>query len=188
MSRAYRIRVSRTLTRTLHVEDGICEELEILDVLSRERMSELLAAALEKRGFVRTSPEHAVLELQVEPEISLRVDGASARLEARVAGESRVALERAVSRAVAHPESGRAALERAVDQSLEAEAQREADRVRQGLSARLEDALLTARPLIEQALNEATAEALKIRAGELGEIESIEEDAEGGALVIRVKV
>src|SRR5687767_11500612 len=51
MSRAYRIRVSETLTRTLRAEDSVCTQLELLEVLPPEQMAELLREELERRGF-----------------------------------------------------------------------------------------------------------------------------------------
>ena len=51
MSRAYRIRLSESLRRHIEVDDGICSSLELLDVLPREQMAELLARELEGAGF-----------------------------------------------------------------------------------------------------------------------------------------
>jgi hypothetical protein len=44
MSRAYRIAVSESLRRHLKVEDGVATTLEVLEILPREPMAELLAA------------------------------------------------------------------------------------------------------------------------------------------------
>ncbi|MGZ3478136.1 MAG: hypothetical protein ACXVCJ_26805, partial [Polyangiales bacterium] len=51
MSRAYRIRVSESIERIVHVEDGVATSLEILPILPKERMQELLAKELEGAGL-----------------------------------------------------------------------------------------------------------------------------------------
>src|SRR5436305_9439095 len=51
MSRAYRIRVSESLNRTLRAEDSVCSQLELLEVLPPEQMAALLREELKGRGF-----------------------------------------------------------------------------------------------------------------------------------------
>src|SRR5581483_11973787 len=51
MSRAYRIRVSESLSRTLRAEDSVSTQLELLEVLPPEQMAQLLRDELKGRGF-----------------------------------------------------------------------------------------------------------------------------------------
>src|SRR3954463_9725450 len=51
MSRAYRIRVSESLSRTLRAEDSVSTHLELLEILPPEQMADLLRPELERRGF-----------------------------------------------------------------------------------------------------------------------------------------
>src|SRR6266581_2353848 len=51
MSRAYRIRVKESLARDIHAEDCIETKLDVIEVLPREQMGELLADELKRRGF-----------------------------------------------------------------------------------------------------------------------------------------
>ena len=53
MSRAYRISIKESLSRHVQVDDGVCSQLELLPILSKERMRELLGAELSEKGFVR---------------------------------------------------------------------------------------------------------------------------------------
>jgi hypothetical protein len=53
MSRAIQIRVSESVVRTVHVEDGVQSPLEMLPILAPDRMGELLARELEELGFER---------------------------------------------------------------------------------------------------------------------------------------
>src|SRR5258705_11736758 len=52
MSRAYRIRVSESLNRTLQAEDEVCSQIELLEVCAPEQMADLLRDELKQRGFV----------------------------------------------------------------------------------------------------------------------------------------
>src|SRR5215472_9467142 len=53
MSRAYRIRVRESLTRIVRAQDQVSTQLELLEVLPREEMADMLARELESRGFRR---------------------------------------------------------------------------------------------------------------------------------------
>lgn len=188
MSRAYRIRVSHSEDRIERIEDGVKIRLEVLDILPRDQMAEHLRAALVARGFDEVEGEPDVLQLAPEEGIVIRVNVQAGELEARATGEARVAASRDVERAVYDPVRGRAKAEDEVRDQLEADLAKQKDAARQDLTRRLEDALQQARPLVDQAVNEATAKALEVRAGQLGEIQSIEGDAEQGRMVIRVKL
>lgn len=188
MSRAYRIRVSESLDRVDRVEDGLDARLEILDVLPRDAMVDHLRAALERRGFVPVEGEPDVLEAPADGDdgLSIRVDVRQGVLQARASAEVRVRASRTLDRAVENEERGLASARAEVADRLEADAAAQADTARQALTQRLEERLQEVRPTVDQAVNEATAEALKVRAGQLGEVQSVEED--GQSLVIRVKL
>lgn len=51
MSRAYRIRVKESSRRELKGSDEICTDLEVLEILPPEQMSELLKKELKEKGF-----------------------------------------------------------------------------------------------------------------------------------------
>ena len=71
MSRAYRIRVSEKLSRVVHVEDGVQTKLELLAILPRDELGEILASELEKEGFSRDG-QH--MERTDEEGVRVRVD------------------------------------------------------------------------------------------------------------------
>jgi hypothetical protein len=186
MSRMYRIRVSESVEKLVHVEDGVATELELLPVLERPRLEELLAAELERRGFVREGD----LATRSEADgVAVTVDVKSGRVTARVAAERQVALtgERnasvdAVTAAVEDElrDGLRAQLERDVA-SAEAALQKET-------TQRLERKLRDLSAEMDQVVNRVTAAALKERAAQLGEIEELSEDPTTGELTIKVKV
>src|SRR6516162_2316251 len=53
MSRAYRIRVRESLTRVVRAHDQVSTQLELLEVLPREELADMLARELESRGVRR---------------------------------------------------------------------------------------------------------------------------------------
>src|SRR5262245_60619833 len=51
MSRAYRVRVCESLSKVLKASDHVSTQLQILEILPREAIAELLETELKKRGF-----------------------------------------------------------------------------------------------------------------------------------------
>src|SRR6185436_15066226 len=85
VSRAIVVRVAESVVRIIHVEDGVESPLEMLPILARERMGELLAAELVALGFVRdgntckrTEPDGVAVKL-----------GAGAKIEEELAMSAR---------------------------------------------------------------------------------------------------
>jgi len=186
MSRAFRIRVSESITRVIHVDDGICAPLDLLPVLPRERMDALLAQELERRGFEldgatarRDEGDGVVIEVDIETrQVSLSV------------AEDREVEEVATASAIPDKseDQGRAKLERAVQEQLETALDERQEKLRVKATERLERKLGDLRAELDGVINRVTAEALKERAGQLGEVEEVHEDLETGSLTIKVKL
>jgi uncharacterized membrane protein YccC len=79
------------------------------------------------------------------------------------------------------------ALRTVAQQALEREAQAEEEALRAAVTRQLEGTLGDLRAELDGAVNRVTAAALKVRAGELGEVEAIHEEA-NGSLTITVRV
>jgi hypothetical protein len=108
----------------------------------------------------------------------------------RVASEVdvRVARQRTGAVAATRIDEGRAELQRRLDEDVEVEARMAEEKARQDATARLEAKLRDLKKEMDQAVNRVTGEALKEKARQLGEIEELVEDAETGALTIKVRV
>jgi hypothetical protein len=187
MSRAYRVTVSGSVERVVHVEDGVCASLELLPILAKERMREILAAELARRGF---AVEEGVAGRDEEGGVRVEVDLEGGTVTVRVASEAEVniARERTGAFGASQVEEGRAELQRRLDADIEAEAKSVEERTRRDATARLEAKLKDLKKEMDQAVNRVTAEALKEKARQMGEIEELVEDAESGALTIKVRV
>ncbi len=188
MSRAYRIAVAESLKRHIQVEDGVRSSLELLPILSKDRMAELLAAELEQEGFARKDGT----AIRREPDgVEVVVDLGSGEVTARVSATEEVSLERKRSALVAS-ESEKAAGEERLREELRRTLEREAEglreTLRQDVTAKLEGKLRELSRVLDGVVNRVTARALKARAAELGTIEEITEDAATGSMTIKVRL
>ena len=194
MSRAYRVSVSGSIDKIVHVDDGACGSIELLPILPKERMSELLAAELGARGFTREGSIAKRAGDGVVIEVDLDAGTVTARAEAAVHVEiegTRAGPRRTRDSEGNRPEHRareREALQQELDAELVAREAKEIERARRETTDRLERALRDVKRELDQATNRATARALEEKARSMGEIEEIVEDAATGALTIKVKL
>jgi hypothetical protein len=184
MSRAYEIRVSESVVRTVHVDDGVQAPVEMLPVLPPDRMGDLLGAELEQRGFhrdgttaTRTEPDGTVIT----------VDLKNATISVRLGATSEVSESVDLKARVNNPTAGEANLR---DEAIRQLDDRIADRteaLRRDVTARLEKKLADIKRELDAAVGKATVAALTERANQLGNIQDIHED-EAGNVTIRVKL
>ena len=94
------------------------------------------------------------------------------------------------SRNVANPddEKAREALREDVRQSAEGQVAAQSQQLREELTRRLEGRLRDLQEELDQTSQRVTAEALKIRARQLGDIEEITEDPQTGSMTIKVRL
>lgn len=187
MSRAYRIAVKESLRRHVRVEDGVNSKLELLPILEPGRMGGLVAAELERRGFTR---EGDVVRRTGADGVVVEVHLGTGEVSVRAQAERELALEQQREVNVTQPDQGaraELALRASTRESLETEATAQTKRLREEATARVEAALRGLRGELDEAVNRVTAEALKVRAAELGEVEEVREEP-GGGLTIRVRV
>src|SRR5262245_56005619 len=189
MSRAYRIRVKESLARDIHAEDCIETKLEVLEVLPREQMSEMLADELKRRGFeeqedgtlVRRDDDVTVVVNPCSGEVVIRaekkdhaeVEGTREGFGYNDVGPSRQAVEKR--------------LEKELMADLEKRVGEHEEKLQKQTSNRLEQELDELRPELREAIERITAEALKQKAAQLGQIKEISEDPQSGSLTIKVE-
>jgi len=187
MSRCYRISVSESLRRHIEVDDGIETNLELLDILPPERMRELLAEQLVARGYTR---EGDTLSRQIDGGVEVRVDLVEGSVHVGVRAELDLELktQRTSSADISRLDAAKKQLGDALQDELAKEADAATEALRRESTRRLEASIEGVRAELDQAVNRATAEALKAKARQLGEVQEITEDAETGAITIRVRV
>lgn len=186
MSRAIQIRVSESVVRTVHVEDGVQAALEVLPILAPERMGELLAKQLEDLGFVRdgdkarrTDPDGMVIE----------VDLKSATVTARIAADKTVeeTIERRATIGEERAQQAEKQMRDNVVRELDDRVAARTEALRKEVTQRLEKKLGDLRRELDGAVGRATVDALTERARSLGNIESVVEDGAGN-VTIKVKL
>ena len=186
MSRAIHIRVSESVVRTVHVDDGVCAALEMHPVLAPERMAELLARELEAIGFVRDGD---TARRTGDDGLEITIDLRAATVTVRLGDDSEVSEQvtmhgRGGARTL---EADQARVRKRARNELEAKIEERTDELRQHVTARLEAALADVKAELDTAIGRTTVAALTERAGQLGEIESVVDEGNGN-ITIKVKL
>ncbi len=189
MSRAYRISVKESLTRDLSAADEICSNLEILEILPREQMSELLRDELLARGFAEQDQKLS----RSENGVSVTIDPQSGEVAVKAESADHVELE-AQKDDWGYDDVGpgegtiRRRMAENLKNDLERRAAQQQERLDNEATEKLERAMTEVRGELSQAVNRVTAEALKKKAASIGRIKEMTEDPESGSLTITVEV
>src|SRR5262245_52120735 len=189
MSRAYRIAVRESLNRVVRAKDHISTDLEILGVLSPEQMAELLAQELESRGFKQKGKQ--MVRSQEGVTVTVETETGKVTVDSDLEKEIQIEAER-VGRSYDDAGPGakktRENLKKELRADLEKEACKKAADLQSEATDKLEAQLGDLRQELNQVVNRVTAEALKQKAAQIGQIKEMTEDAESGALTIVVEV
>lgn len=187
MSRAYKVTVKGSVQRVVHVEDGVCTELELLPILPPERTAEILTAELGTRGFTTTD---GVARRVEEDGVQIEIDTRTGTVSVKAEATANIDIQHERSERIYEEvlEKGREDAQRRVDSAAEREAADAEQRAKQDVASKLERRLGDLKRELDGVTNRVTAEALKEKARRLGEIEELHEDAETGELVIKVKL
>ena len=186
MSRAYRITVAESLSRHVQVDDGVCSNLEVLPILEKDRMGELLAAELAEKGFVRDGDEAVRKE---KDGVTVKVNVKSGEVAITAEGHVDLKLETKRTAVVENPNSPEKEklLRSQAQEQLSREASAEEESLRRKVTAQLEGKLKDLKGELDSVVNKVTATALKTRAAELGTVEEIHEDGSGN-MTIKVRI
>jgi hypothetical protein len=189
MSRAYRIRVRESLRRTIRAHDRVSTQLELLEVLPPEPMAQLLTEELKRRGFEEQDGtlvrRQKNVTVRVDPKTGTVTVEAEASRDAALKGE---ADGRAYDDMGPNSRAVEKKLREELRQSLEKEAEQQAAELQSKVTDALERELGDLRRELDGAVNRVTAEALKQKAAQLGQIKEMTEDPQTGSLTIVVEV
>ncbi len=190
MSRAYRIKVRESLNRVIRASDHVSTQLELLEILPQEAMAELLERELVSLGFERQG-EVLVRE---QNGVIVEIDPKTGTVTARIEADQDVRLEKEGEASV-YDDFGRNTAEKVKEarrdqlrKEMEKQAEKEQEQLQKEVTDRLEAELVDLRTELDKAVNRTTAEALKQKAAQLGEIKEMTEDQETGSLTIVLEV
>ncbi len=189
MSRAYRIKVRESLRRVIRAHDRVSTQLELLEVLPAEQMAQLLREELQGRGFEEKDGalvrKQNGVTVRVDPQAGTVAVESEASHEADLVGEKD---GRAYDDLGPHAREVQKQLRQQVREQLEKQAQEKAAELQSEVTGRLERELGELRQELDRAVNRVTAEALKRKAAQLGQIKELTEDPQTGSLTIVVEV
>jgi hypothetical protein len=189
MSRAYRISIRECQDRVIRAEDHVSTRLEILEVLPPEQMAGLLTEELKRRGFQLEGE----LLVRRQNDVTVTVDPAKGTVKVASEGSHQESIEvqregRAYDDVGPHAREVREHLKKEAAQEIERKVKEQTAVLQNQVTDRLEGELGDVRHELDQAVNRVTAEALKIKAAQLGQIKEMTEDPQAGSLTIIVEV
>lgn len=189
MSRSYRVSVRESQDRTIRAEDHVSTQLEILEVLPPEQMAGLLADELEKRGFQRDGTRLS----RTQDGVTVTVETTTGTVTVATEASEQTTIEaertdRAYDEAGQHAKTVRDNLKQQVQKDIERKAGEKAAGLQTKVTDRLEGELCDVRQELDEAVNRVTAEALKRKAAQMGQIKEMTEDPQAGSLTIVVEV
>jgi hypothetical protein len=189
MSRAYRIRVQESLRRRIAAEDAVCTQLELLEVLPPEQMADLLRNELKRRGF---EDKNGQLVRDNEG-LTATIDPTSGEVTIRAQESEQLDLA-GQREGIAYDDVGpnsknvQKALGQRLRKDLEKQAEHEQSKLQTKATERLAGALGDLEKELSGVVNRVTAQALKQKAAQIGQIKEMTEDPETGSLTIKVEV
>lgn len=189
MSRAYRVSVRETRHRTIRAEDHVRTQLEILEVLPPEQMAGLLADELEQRGFERNGTR--LIRKQNGVTVSVETTTATVTVATEASEETTIQAERsdrAYDDAGPHAKTVRENLKKMLEKDIERKVEEKTAGLQTKVTDRLERELSDVRQELDQVVHRVTAEALKRKAAQMGQIKEMTEDPQAGSLTIVVEV
>ncbi len=189
MSRAYRIRVKESISRDLSASDEICSDLEILEILPGEQMSDLLKGELQGRGY--EEKEGKMVKEQNGVEIAVDTNSGEVSIKAEKKETVKIETEKeGYGYDDVGPNEGtiKKSLSEQAKADLERRAQKQQERVQAEATEKLEGVMGDVRKELNDAVNSVTREALKRKAASMGQIKEMSEDPEAGSLTIKVEV
>jgi hypothetical protein len=189
MSRAYRIAVKESIKRIVRARDHVSTDLEILGILPKEQMAELLAEALGRRGFKQKGKEM----VRTKKGVTVSVDTDSGKVTVQSDIEQEVKIEgerigRSYDDAGPNAKKTKENLRKELQADLEKQVDERAAQLQSEATDKLEAELGDLRQELNQVVNRVTAEALKQKAGQMGQIKEMTEDPQSGSLTIVVEV
>lgn len=189
MSRAYRVSVREARHRTVRASDHVRTQLEILEVLPPEQMAALLTDELERRGFARQGTR--LIRKQNGVTITVETTTATVTIAAEASEQTTIHAERsgqAYDDAGQHAEVVRENLKKQLEKDIERKVEEKTAGLQTKVTDRLEGELNDLRQELDQVVHRVTAEALKRKAAQMGQIKEMTEDPQAGSLTIVVEV
>lgn len=182
MSKCYRVRAKGVRQRIVQTQKSRKHRLELLPILSPERMRAEVSEELKNHGFERDL-DHSMK--RQDEEVDLIWDESSGLFEIRITHRERIRAE-VDGEIEAETPDEKTATEHHLERQLSIQEQAIDQKLEQDFAALLDRLDQDLEPLLLEVQQAAHKKALIEKAGRLGEIETVED--QNGEVVIRVKV
>lgn len=194
MSQTYRIELKDKMAQTIKVGKEWRKRVELLSLLPEKQMGEILAEELVKDGWIKDGKSNKLS--QSKDGFELEFDPVTRQLGIRYEEEEEVEVSAQVSANVYDyydredyaTERAKENLKSHLKDKLELASESREDEMLQDLEKRESEILKLVDDAMSQTIEKTHKEALKRKAGSLGEIESIEENDDLGEVTIRVRL
>ena len=174
MSRAYKIKVSESVSKVIKADDHVSTQLEMLEILPCDQMADLLAEELVKQGFERQGDKVVRKDGDVTIEVDLESGTVSVSSEA-----SKEVKVKGDKSGYGYDDSGpsqsktKKQLSADLKKELEGKVDEKEQKLQEKVTDQLEKQLKNLREELDKAVNRATAEALKQKAARIGQIKEM---------------
>ena len=178
MSQMYQIRLASSVTRTVHIGDSVSYPLKLTGILPEEDLLDLLRQALRRRGFEADEGNPQQLIGRGDAGERIVVDLDAMTVTAGLDEEAEISTE---VTALGDGDTRREALADARQvlaeqrRQAETELKREGRKAQKDLTRRLADSEEQRQRQLHEVLQEVYAEALKRKAGQLGDVMEVRE-------------
>lgn len=187
MSRAITIQVSESVTRTIHVDDNVQTQLEILDIsLPSDQKREILEKILEEHGYQKEDDE---VWVRKDDDVDIRVSTKTLEVQVGVETTKEVTEQgEATARGYDDVPSGptekseKARLRSTLERKIEVKEKKAQEELTRKLEKKVEDL----KPELKEMAQKANKENLKQKARSMGEV--LESSENGNDITIRIKV
>jgi hypothetical protein len=177
------------MKKVVTAKDQVSTQLEILEILPCEQMADLLAQELQRRGFERKDDQLT----RTKDSVMVQVDPESGTVTVSAEGSNDLNLH-AERDGQTYDDAGptstqtRKVLQEQAQQDLQRQADREQTKLQSEITDRLAGQLADLRKELDDTVNKVTADALKQKAAQMGEIKEVTEDPHTGSLTIVLEV
>jgi hypothetical protein len=189
MSRSYKVSVRESCSKVVKAEDEVSTQLELLEVLSPEQMAALLAGELSAHGFEEKDGEM----VREEDGVKIAVDTCTGTVTVSSEASETASVEgerhgRAYDDVGPHAGQVREGLRAELQKDLDKKISDKESALQGKVTDKLEGKLSNLQDELDKVVNKVTADALKIKAAQMGQIKEITEDAASGSMTIVVEV
>lgn len=187
MSRMYRVMVEESIRRVVKGSDKVTTKVDLLPVLERGDMGNLLGDELVNDGFTREGNTCKKTENGITVTVDLEKQEVEISVEEEHEVEKSGKMETRADADFQKESTAKENLQKKLCAALEDEVQQDRDELQKEVTKKLESSIQEKLKKINDAATRATGKALKVKAAQIGDVQEVHE-GENGELTIKIRV